>query len=274
MIGKTLITTMILFFLYSILIHNLPPNWDTAQNDFQSNIIKAQNYLFGQEEYENIIVGSSLSARLNFTETEDTYNLAIAGGSIFDGLNILLKREALPKRIFIEMNYVERPANIQLGDALNNAEALFFKKHVPVLRENFQPVGILIGMLYSKIDKKTGKHVKAKSIIDKLVQAEIDKNNTNEVTNKLIKNFMTLEELVMHFKSKGCSISFFEMPIRPEVCNLPYPKSVRSLFYEHFPRDSFHFIDQPDCSNIVTSDGKHLTKEEVSMYLKYFNKNR
>ena len=115
MIKKSIILCISLFLIYTLFIYFLAPKWWTAsQHQWQENIVKAQQFSYNKETFQNIIVGSSLSSRLIMDSIPETYNLSFAGQSIFDGLNIVCNSNKSIKNVFIEINllfvlYLDKP---------------------------------------------------------------------------------------------------------------------------------------------------------------------
>jgi hypothetical protein len=270
MIKKAIFIALILSVIYSFFVVKFPVTWNTAQYDLQENIIKSQSYTFDNQNYESVIVGSSLSARLDLTNISNIYNLSMAGGSLFDGLNIIQQKKQLPKNIYIEMNVAERPANEMLLESITNPATNVIKKNIPIIREENQPVGVLISYIFYKLEGKNVVHKKDEAVLKKLVEEEVTNNNNNMDSIVMNKNMMDLKNEIQKFENLGVKIIFFELPVNEEVCNLIRPSQIRNTFFINFPSNKYKYILQPNCKGYKTTDGKHLSTEEVREYMRYF----
>jgi hypothetical protein len=156
MIKKTIYYALSLFLAYTIMIW-FKPDWDTSQHQWQDNLIKAQQYIYeNNDSMQNVIAGSSLSTRLAMEKLPYMYNLSMGGQSIFDCLYIIAHKDILPKNVFIEMNFVFRKESNDFLSSFNSPVIMYSRKMIPSLRDENQPVGIagkFIFSLYSLIAK-------------------------------------------------------------------------------------------------------------------------
>jgi hypothetical protein len=273
MIKKALIIGLILSLIYSFFIAKFSLTWNTAQYDLQENIIKSQSYTLDDKNYESVIVGSSLSARLDLTNIQSIYNLSMAGGSLFDGLNIIQQKKQLPQKVYIEINVAERPENEMLIESIKNPVSSVIKKNVPITREEYQPVGVLISYIFYRLEGKNAVHKKDDAVLQKLVQEEIVQNQKNMDSIAINKNFKNLKMAIQKLEKQGVKIIFFEIPVNEKVCGLAKPSQIRNAFFANFPVSKYKYILQPNCTGYQTTDGKHLAPEEVQKYMKYFTSN-
>jgi hypothetical protein len=273
MIKKALILGLILSLIYSLFIAKFRLNWNSAQYDLQENIIKSQNYTFDDKNYGSVIVGSSLSARLDLTNIPNIYNLSMAGGSLFDGLNIIQQKTGLPQKVYIEMNVAERPANEMLLESIKNPISSAIKKNIPIIREENQPVGVLISYIFYKLEGKNAVHKKDDAVLQKLVEEEIVQNQKNMDSTAINENFKNLKIAIQELEKKGVKVIFFEIPVNERVCGLMRPSQIRNAFFANFPANKYKYILQPNCTGYQTTDGKHLAPDEVKKYMLYFTTN-
>src|SRR2546421_7447687 len=105
MIKKTIVSALIFFVAYNMYLSLAHPEPGTGQHQWQKNIILIQNYADKYQGSPVVIVGTSLSARLyNDMLPTGFYNLGLAGGSIFDGLEVIRQSRKKPKYLLIETN--------------------------------------------------------------------------------------------------------------------------------------------------------------------------
>ena len=281
MIKKTIILAAFLLTAYFIFVAIVIPQRQVKQHQWQGNKINAQNFIFNDSDtIKSVIVGSSLSARILTKELSGFYNLSFAGQSIFDGLNILSKKETIPKNVFIETNYLFRAEDPQFTASLFDSYPFYSQTYIPALRYGKEPLPMLISLLQDWKDKKENNKVENKTTIsqpsvqhplfDKLIAYQIT-NYSQKPDSLAMKNAMVnLKNYVDILRSKHVNVIFFEMPVNSHLCELPLSQVPRQAIHKLFPQNTFSYIDQPDCTNYNTSDGVHLTNLESEKYTAYF----
>jgi len=294
MIRKALILFLALILFYTLFLKFFAPSWwNTGHSDNQSNMIKAQDFLYSSHYHENVLVGSSLTNRLPQQDSSiGMCNLSFAGQSVFDGLEIIKHREVLPKRIFIETNLLSRSINGAFVDPLVSFIPLRLKEKLIVMREEVQPlaqVGVvldykfLVPMLLANTsmkiegvekknepEKKTEGSVKKSDFFDKMILqqkkalAGFTKENVDE-------QMIVFHNYVNYFKAKGVELVLYQMPINKELKNNVELLYIRKCLEEQF--SNLTFIDVPPNIDFVTTDGTHLGKEESAIYYAYLKEN-
>jgi hypothetical protein len=288
MIKKALLVFIILSISYATFM-NLKPTLGAAQNQYQGNIIKAQNYLYNDSDtLDAVIVGSSLAFRLVMDSLPRFYNLSVAGMSIFDGLNIVKNKAKLPKTVYIETNIFSRPENKTFTKTLFSSLYYSLGKYFVFLRADKQPLAIssdYMNVLKSKIITKTrgyfqknknknnalGKNIKNIQSFTNALNLQIDTYSKPLDSIFLSKQMSHLAEYIHFLNSKGVNTCFFEMPINPKLLELPRATQVRNQLHKTFPMDSFNYI-LPDTSLYETTDGEHLDNFEALKYTSFFKK--
>ncbi|MDJ1469410.1 hypothetical protein QNI19_14135 [Cytophagaceae bacterium DM2B3-1] len=282
MLSKILFTTTLLLAIYMIGI-DFFKSFYTSQHQWQDNIVKAQNYLYNKKNSENVIIGSSLSNRLIMDSIPNLTNIAFSGLSIFDGLNLVLHKDILPKNVFIEMNVALRPKDDQFETSLFSPISFYSKKIFSSLRDDKQPVGIAGVYVNQKLTKKV--LFKIKSFTGSMKASKVNSNKdlfqtmlNNQITQYSISpdtiliedRFTLLQKTIKYLESKGTKITFFEMPVNQSLCNLPKATIIRQNFQKYFPNKNYTYISTPSCSEYKTTDGVHLTNKEAIKYTLYF----
>ncbi|MBD2755826.1 hypothetical protein [Spirosoma validum] len=277
MIAKALFLFFVLVSLYCISIQVVQPSLRISLNQWQTNLVKAQNFLYTADSCRNVVVGSSLSARLDIPEL---CNLSFVGLSAFDGMRMLQSTDYKLDTIYIETNILLRSEDEVFTAQLTNPFLFQAKKHILALREGKQPLAILIKESYEGLQKlKRGnkKTVTAPAAVD---PALFDKLLANQVllystppTNQALNNSMVrLHAFVKEFEERGAQVVFFEMPVHKKLCNLPVSISLREYMHKTFPPNRYNYIVQPDCGAYHTTDGVHLSEQEALHYLAYFQR--
>lgn len=291
MIKKALLSFFIIFITYTIITtYVVDRHKFVSEHQWQDNQIKAQEYLYSNtDSVENIIVGSSLADRLIVGYLPSIYNLSMGGLGIFDGLQTISRKGIYPQTVFIEMNKLDRKASIDFTTSLNNPIMTFLRKYFIPIRDGKQPMGFIAipygekitayglyvvqtavhtvaGKIVNRKEETTEKVDMVAKILPRLLEEESHIPNASD----LEKDAQNLKHYVDILEKNNVKVVFFEMPIQHELCGLNKPMAIRNQFYKTFPRDKYQYIDMPDCSDYVTTDGLHLDKESAEKYTFFF----
>lgn len=280
MIKKSLIIFAIMFALFNIAATYTRPDDKYAQSDFQRNMIKADQYIYSDQEYKAVILGSSLAHRIATDSLPGFYNLALSGMSVYDGGAVLLSREVLPKMVFIEINVIHRPKSESFSQEFESPAYAFFKRIFPSLRTENQPVILFkkgIDQLKTLSRKKPvlqarkGTKVVVNNYLPQktfkpLLAIQIKDYNKRDtaLANKAI---ASLQQLITKIESRGSKVVLFEMSVNPVIQQSPKATLIRELIAKNFSR--YPFIAIPS-TNFKTRDGLHLAQKEAVDYTLYF----
>ena len=279
MIKKSLFIAIVLIFLHAGFVLLKPIN--NSQNQWQENIIKTQQFLYGKDDsIKYIIVGSSLSDRLVMDSLRGVYNLSLVGLGVYDGLNILIHKKISPRIIFIEMNMIIRDESSNFSSSIFIPILYDIRKYFPSFREEYQPIGQLY-KVYLKFEKKKNTSInflvnknnsERNTFLKKLIQNQKQECSIKPKKDFMDKRFSKLKKYVTILEMKGVQIVFFEMPINKELYDLALARNIREYFFITFPPNKYHYINSPDCKDYLTSDGMHLPPDEALRYTSYLNK--
>ena len=246
------------------------------QNQWQKNTAVAQDFIYGKRA-EHVIVGSSLSARLNQKLLPKTFfNLSFSGGSVLTGLEIIKKTGYIPKHLYIETNLIFRFKSKKMLDPLFYPVWWQVKASIPALQEKYQPLNVLLSKsLCSKpSDLKLTDSNGPKRYKDSKENINLQRFNLMMKQRKTAykkplykRHLKDLKELIQYFKNKGTQIVFFEMPIDSELARSPKAQERREII-----KNSFHhsWLPLADYKAYVTTDGHHLTFKSAYNYTKVF----
>ncbi|HEX5001147.1 MAG TPA: hypothetical protein VFW78_01515 [Bacteroidia bacterium] len=249
---------------------------DAEQYPFQINSVKAQQFIYYAKD-ENVIVGSSLSARLAMDSLPGFYNLSFSGLGVSDGLNILMANNRHPRNLLVEMNYIFRPQSETFLSYINSPVLSLLKRHITSMQDRFQPIGT-VGETIIRYLK--GNDAMKLEFADKADTTAVLRRLENQVELSsevpdgqfLNERFTYLKQKIAELEAEGVHVIFFEMPVHPTLCNSPRAKVVRYLFFRHFPPQQYQYIDLPDCNGYLTTDGLHLSVKEAVSYTSYMKK--
>lgn len=274
MIKKTFITFFILFISYSCFVAYIAPDWwHASQHQWQENKIKAQKFLYEENTFQNVIIGTSLSSRLIMDSLPNTYNLALGGLGIFDGLSVLEHKSKLPENIFIEINFVLKPENEDFTSSVFSTVMFYPRKYIFSLREDKQPIAVLGQIPFLLKNRyRSPEKVKEKDnpIFEELLKDEIVEFSQKPEKDDLAKAFNKLRHHIKTLENRGAHIIFFEMPVNEKLETLPFAKDVRESFYYYFSPSTYEFTQLPRTIFFHTTDGLHLKESELVVYTKYF----
>lgn len=279
MIKRVIILGAIFFILYNLCLLAAPfRDRFVVQSDAQENLAKAQEFLLGAHAKPCVVVGSSLCARL----TEDRlgprfYNLAFSGGSLFTGLELILRHPGATKIVFIETNMILRGEDqAVLANALRPVFAEL-RPYLPALRERCQPANFVAG--------KVGEKIVAGAISPlQWVNSRVHSSNLSSPPSNLFTSLLAdqqriysvapsperlsaqiakLKGRVNELESQGIRCVFVEMPTDASLTESPLAATVRTALFNAFPPGRYHWILPHEGRRYGTTDGCHLTGEEA-----------
>ena len=111
MIKKTVLILIVLLAAHFAVLQVFSSKFRILDENFhERNLRKAKTYLADHENFNQVIVGSSIGDRLTVDcFSEPTFNLSLIGRGVFEGLSIIEESGHIPTTIFIEINVLDRP---------------------------------------------------------------------------------------------------------------------------------------------------------------------
>jgi len=281
MIKKTILTTICLLILYSIVLiiwgDRLASSND-YQNQWNKNKIKTESYFWEDNIPENVIVGTSLSARILEDKIPGFYKLSFDGLSVFDGLEVIKKRKKNPKVVFIETNLIYKEKAKEFSDTFSNNTVLEMKKFFLPSREKYKPIGI-IGNKFINNAMSVKRQYNVNEISKINIKSKVNAHMLDErkreyseiIDDKVMKRQLAeLHRYIDYFEKNEVQIVFFEMPINYELMNSPRFKYIENQLLETFPKSKYRYIFPDVQFRPVTTDGHHLNLNESIYYSDYF----
>jgi hypothetical protein len=289
MIKKALIAFVVFFLLLEGLLRTdlLNDEWlRSGQNNWSINILNSQNYLYKYDlPHFNCMIGSSISARFNIVKEmfpPEIFMLPFNGLSVHDGLNMLYRKDRLPDTLYVETNVLDRPANEEFASTIgSNKWEEKLKYYVTSLREAHGPLDLASQVTTSAIivfRKKfgfTGGVLPNKVAMDKVREIEVEKQKQERKkqsqdegfalkTNDLEKEFWSQMD---NLHQKGVVIVLFNMPVdcRNEKGDIYY-----NNLYAKAKSKGFLVFDRAHCQDYTTTDGTHLSGNEIERYAQFF----
>ena len=266
---KIILLSSIILLIYNVFIIFYNPKITTFQNQWQKNYSFAQDFIY-EKKAPNIIVGSSMAARMNNKFLpNDFFNLSLGGGSSLTGLEIIKKSGYIPKQIYIESNIVIiRDKDLLLIDSLFYPVWWKIKKFILALKEKNQPLNIILSKSKGSYGKSCKEHMLTKRD-DQIFNMSIARQK--EFYSKRLNNYNNmlndLKNLIQYFETKGTKVIFFEMPIDNSLA-----LSIKSVEERDVIKKSFNnqWLPLPDNNNFITSDGIHLIYSSAYKFSELF----
>jgi len=271
---KSIAVMLLLLMVYVITIQLIKPNIVFYQNQYQSNVIFAQNFLYAEVKPSQVIVGSSMATRMKFEKSEDVYNLAFGGGGPLTGLEIVRRSGLVPKVIYIESNVFTKQTEDAFLDKLFTPFLFELRGKVIAFQEKYQVLNIVGNFIYSFAGRSQKEKLQQKidkKLLDKLVNSALKKADTFKIKDRevLLKKWhMNID----YFKQKGTKLIFFEMPNDSRLVETEKRKKLRSLIKNEFP--NILYIEENNLDDrYKTGDGTHLTLKSAMDFTEYFKTN-
>lgn len=268
MIRHSLLVFAILVVSYALYIKFGKPELSTVQHQASGNRISAEQYVFSDDvPGSTVIVGSSLSFRIAMDSLpSNTSNLSFGGLTVHDGLELVRRSGKRPQRVVIETNMVFKEADRAFLDAVFQPGLYELRKAAPILREENQPSGVLVGYL-KRAMKQEGNGPGAAEpdstyMSENLLNtnrgifASVPADSTQE------RLLATLARTVKTLEANGAEVVFMEVPISEELMSSPLATRAREAVAARFPTHRFIRSDR----TWRTTDGLHLEWHNAQRY--------
>lgn len=287
MVKKSICITLLLLVLYTLAIKLFKPT-PVAQQQFQQNLINAQNYVYNDSAKKlDVIVGTSISAGIKIKLMPGgMYSLAFAGQSIYDGLALIENAKAHPKYIFIEENSILTPERPDFITCIFNPVNYYRKKYFVCMDDSYQPAGQTYKLIANHAQgaiKRFTTYVltPAIHIFDKGKAAKVntddfyaeEKRRNQKVDTAVVKAaFEKLKERVSLLEKGGSKICFYAVPADAPIYNGKLARTIRQLFPIYFPRSTYSYIPEPNIAEYHTYDQIHMVDTSCVRFTHYMAK--
>jgi hypothetical protein len=274
---KTMFVTIVLFCIYSIFIIKYKPNVILVQNQWQGNFVKSQEYLYDSNNIKYVLVGSSMSGRLDISIIKGKiYNLAFAGGSVLTGLQIIKNKGLMPEVIYIETNGIFTKKDNDFIDRLFTPVLYEIRRHLPSLQDKYQPFNLILSWLKSKQGLSDIQKMNMKpdpDVFNNSLSRFLKQHDKKIDTKKLKNELDELRNLIMYFNANGVKLVFYTMPVHPQIANSKMYKSANKFLADNFRDIGISWLSQPNNAKYETTDGIHLTYKSAVEFTKLFIQN-
>lgn len=266
------IAGLLLLMLYQGLIWlgALPPS--PGINQWQENIIQAERYLYSRGTAPLVLVGSSLAANLELAALDPAaVNLGMAGGCSQTGLAIVLQRQPAPQQVLIEVNdTLDRQLDQDFVQQITQPILRTVRQGFSSFRGEYTPLSVVVSVLKGSDPPELVPPEVTKS--SPLRQQEIDRLSAeNQVSPEpefmalLAQEVAVIKQQIAQLEAAGVEVILFDPPIEAELQATPRQRTIRQELRSQFPAADYRWLsDAP--GDWLTSDGLHLTRQEVERY--------
>ena len=183
------------------------------ESNLQTNLARISRYLHAPK-VETVLVGSSMTGRLlpsYFKEQGmEVANLGLDGCHAPFGLEIILMRRDLPKRVLIETASLDYDLNANEKTVREAIRTPTFKigQAVEAFRPENRPLSLLYWWCKQLSDRKPGGSSHPAFIIDEQKDDPTSKSSKSE----LVENDLAIEEILITLKKRGVDVRLFSSP--------------------------------------------------------------
>ena len=254
-------TTLLQLAVYLALLNVTPPAprvFTQSQWDLNRHVL--ESYVLGGSTVQTVFVGSSLTQRVEFPDDPfSVRNLALSGDSAFSGLATILATSHRPKRVFVEINVLDRDVNLTIIESTTGL--------LPRLSKIFQtknsPANFILSQL-GRVHLQARSDILNESVFQKLLDVNVAEHSIPLNTDLLNQRIQNYQKMISEISQRGAKVVFFEMPVNPAVANSPRARQIREAVQKGFP--SHLCIEGAALASgleIRTQDGIHLSIREV-----------
>jgi hypothetical protein len=259
------ISAALVFTAYVALVQFMPFRVEKGQNQGDTNMIRAQDYL-AKPNSDTVLVGSSLTFRLppRVLGSRIT-NLAIAGGAPATGLALIEHSSTRPKLVLIEVNLLSRAADMAAVQSLLRFPELQLRGRLRAFRTGYDPVNVTERAIQALLHKDDEDLVPPPDTIRWLIADEQQTMSHPPDADSLSNNLAQTAALVTTLQARGIRVGFFEMPIDASLVDLPAEKTLRKEVVQRFPLNRFCWLKLSVPGGARTLDGIHLMRGDAAL---------
>ena len=252
------VTAALTFAAYAAFVQFAPFSVPVVQNQIDTNMMRAQNFLAGDPE--TVLVGSSLTFRLPTALLEpQVSNIGMVGGSSLTGLAIVDGSGQRPRLVLVETNLLERPLDSTAVQAQLRFPERFLRRHLRVFRTGYDPANLLWrGLTYLTHQMDVEPVLTPEAARAFYQEQQLFKAQPPEAMG-FQRNLKQTAALVASLQAKGIRVGFFEMPIDPGLMNSPADRMIRRETMAAFPPGRYCWLHLGVPGGAHTVDGVHLT---------------
>jgi hypothetical protein len=260
------ITAALVFAGYAAFVQVAPFIVPTGQNQGDTNMIRAQDYLAAQDRAATVLVGSSLTFRLPAAELgPQTVNLAFAGGGALTGLEIVEESGGRPKLVLVETNVLTRGLDRDFVRSLLRFPERQMRRHLRVFQTGYDPANLAQRGMARFLNKADYMPVPPPQVVRQLTVVQQEDMSKSQDLALMRANLSATATAIAQLQSRGIRVGFFEMPTDPSLKNLPGETIPRREAAAAFPDGRFCWLHLEVSGGAHTLDGIHLAPDDAAL---------
>ncbi|MCR5250716.1 MAG: hypothetical protein K6E50_08940 [Lachnospiraceae bacterium] len=262
--AKAAAAFFVLLALYCLLLRIVPGS-DDGPGLYDTNVLKAQNYVLKNGDYDAVLVGSSMGSVVPIGEHSDRYfNMAFSGGCSLSGMEII-------ETCGEETGHYPDVVFVEISDALaNGVDEDLIGRTRGIGMAWFNRIANRPDYLFYSLVKAVYYRNKEKNATDYAVME--DKlafwlnAKSKAVDQEEMDAYIALtKEQVDKLKEKGCRVILLEIPNHQELHDLAECVQLRETALRYMPEDSYEWFCV-DWADYVVPDAIHMGKHSAKMY--------
>jgi hypothetical protein len=262
------VSAVLVFTAYAALVQFMPFRIEKGQNQGDTNMLRAQDYL-ARPDSDTVLVGSSLTFRLPLPVLGyHIANLAIAGGAPATGLALIERFGTRPKLVLVEVNLLSRAADMPTVQSLLRFPERQLRISLRVFNTGYDPVNVIERGLQTLLHKDDEDLVPPPDAIHRLVVGQQKTMSQPPDAGALSSQLAQTAELVSVLQARGIRVGFFEMPIDSSLTDLPAGKILHQAVMQQFPPGRFCWLKLSVPGGAHTLDGIHLMSSDAALVAK------
>ena len=256
-----------------------------GMHQWQNNFIRVQRYAYQNSSTSNLVLaGSSLTNTLQPSEIGfNVTNLGMSGGSTQTGIEAVRRNSSKPTILLVEINEtIMIKADEQIVNSIYNPFLYYTRLHIPMLRQEYQPVGSFLATVSSLLERlkevigRTAKPMDSKlvgnverELTQKLISQAVEDYKTplsNEEKKLLTHEAEYIKSQISQIRKDGVRVILFDIPREQRVEATVREKQLKALMRKLFPTNSFEWLPEPPPRHWTTYDGFHLIGSDAEDY--------
>lgn len=261
-----------------------PAPKNPTQTQWESNVTVVQNFLYSQKQPQGVMVGSSMSRRLQPVHLPDSiFNLSCLGGKPAALIKIIRKSGKIPHTVFIEANSLGPEDDPALIEYIFNPILQPVRGHIVLLRDENKPFSRLFGptlmnagrVLTGREQKVTPRprvagNIKKSAAYQAILNDANRKYGDSIPEEKMASTWNRIRPELKWLKENNINIVFYFVPVGAFTCLGVQQEQKENLLKKHQAEFGYKVIPMPDCADYNTTDGVHLEDESAIKYTQYF----
>jgi len=249
----------------------------------ETNAIKAQRYVYEKNPGLNLtMVGSSITENIKAKDIGDEVSsIALGKGTCQTGLEIVKRTKSTPPILLVEINEtITRKIDRDLLDSLYHPFFYWLRGALPMLREEYRPISILISSVKNmskskiKLTREEQDRREIRNTNPELSKHSIEgkvEEESKPLSEKDVEIIATeadyIKAQITEIKKNGSvRLVLFDVPRESIVDKGIRRKQVGELMQKLFPPDTFEWLSSPPAREWRTNDGLHLIRSDAEDY--------